>query len=64
MKPIREPDGGKVHFTPIWFPDATNYTVFTQVWDTWTPDGMLSINLNDYVSIDGSLYDDWYTNRE
>ena len=28
------------------------------------PDGMLSINLNDYVSIDGSLYDDWYTNRE
>ena len=30
----------------------------------WTPDGMLSINLNDYVSIDGSLYDDWYTNRE
>ena len=54
----------EVHFTPIWFPDATNYTVFTQVWDTWTPDGMLSINLNDYVSIDGSLYDDWYTNRE
>ena len=38
-----------VHFTPIWFPDSTNYTVFTQVWDTWTPDGMLSINLNDYV---------------
>ena len=26
--------------------------------------GMLSINLNDYVSINGSLYDDWYTNRE
>ena len=45
-------------------PDSTDYTVFTQVWDTWTPDGMLSINLNDYVSIDGSLYDDWYTNRE
>ena len=50
-----------VHFTPIWFPDSTNYTVFTQVWDTWTPDGMLSINLNDYVSINGSLYDDWYS---
>lgn len=53
-----------VHFTPLWFPDATNYTVYTQVWDTWTPDGMLSVNLNDYVSIQGSLYDDWYTNRE
>lgn len=52
-----------VHFTPLWFPDSTNYTVFTQVWDAWTPDGMLSINLNDYVSINGSLYDDWYTNR-
>ena len=39
-------------------------TIYTQVWDTWTPDGMLSINLNDYVSIQGSLYDDWYTNRE
>ena len=53
-----------VHFTPLWFPDATDYTIYTQVWDTWTPDGMLSINLNDYVSIQGSLYDDWYTNRE
>lgn len=49
-----------VHFTPLWFPDATDYTIYTQVWDTWTPDGMLSINLNDYVSIQGSLYDDWY----
>ena len=53
-----------VHFTPLWFPDATDYTIYTQVWDTWTPDGMLSINLNDYVSIQGSLYDDWYTNRD
>ena len=53
-----------VHFTPLWFPDAANYTIYTQVWDTWTPDGMLSVNLNDYVSIQGSLYDDWYTNRE
>ena len=44
-----------VHFTPLWFPDATDYTIYTQVWDTWTPDGMLSINLNDYVSIQGSL---------
>lgn len=54
----------KVHFLPVWFPDNTRYTIYTQVWDTWTPDGMLSINLNDYVSIQGSLYDDWYTNRE
>lgn len=53
-----------VHFTPLWFPDNRNYVIYTQVWDAWTPDGMLSVNLNDYVSIQGSLYDDWYTNRE
>jgi hypothetical protein len=53
-----------VHFTPIWFPDNSRYTVYTQVWDTWTPDGMLSIELTDYVQISGSLFDDWYTNRE
>lgn len=53
-----------VHFTPIWFPDGRNFVVYTQVWDAWTPDGMLSVNLNDYVSIQGSLFDDWYTNRE
>lgn len=53
-----------VHFTPVWFPDNSNYTVYTQVWDTWTPDGMLSIELTDYVLISESLFDDWYTNRE
>ena len=52
------------HFTPVWYPDRTSYTIYTQVWDTWTPAGMLSVNVNDYVSIQGSLFDDWYTNRE
>lgn len=53
-----------VHFTPVWFPDGTRYIIYTQVWDTWTPDGMLSVELSDYVQIDQSLFDDWYTNRE
>ncbi len=53
-----------VHFTPVWFPDAADYTAYTRVWDAWTPDGMLSVNLNDYVTINQNLYDDWYTNRE
>ena len=53
-----------VHFTPLWFPDNSRYTVYTQVWDTWTPDGMLSEELSDYVLINESLFDDWYTNRE
>jgi len=54
----------KTHFTPVWYPDATHYTAYTQVWDTWTPDGMLSINLDDYITIQGSIYDDWYTSRD
>lgn len=53
-----------VHFLPVWFPDGKRFVVYTQVWDTWTPDGMLSVNVNDYVSIQGSLFDDWYTSRE
>ena len=52
------------HFTPVWFPDGAKYEVYSQVWDAWTPDGMLSVNLSDYVLIQGSLFDDWYTNRE
>lgn len=54
----------KVHFTPLWFPDQTSYTVYTYVLDAWTPSGMLSVNLNDSVEIDGSLYDDWFSKRE
>lgn len=53
-----------VHFTPVWFPDATDYTIYTYVIDAWTPAGMLSINLSDSVTINGSLFDDWHTKRE
>lgn len=54
----------RVHFTPLWYPDGTAYTVYTYVIDIWTPAGMLSLNLNDNVQIQGSLYDDWYSKRE
>ncbi len=53
-----------VHFTPVWYPDGTNYTVYTYIIDAWTPSGMLSVNVNDAVQIQGSLFDDWYTKRE
>ena len=46
-----------VHFTPLWFPDATDYTIYTQVWDTWTPDGMLSINLLQLIHAAAKLVD-------
>lgn len=52
-----------VHFTPVWYPDK-KYTIYTYVIDVWTPAGMLSINLNDYIEIEGSVYDDWHTKRE
>lgn len=53
-----------VHFSPVWYPDHSDYTVYTRVIDAWTPAGMLSVNVNDSVDIDGSLFDDWYTKRE
>lgn len=53
----------RAHFVPVWFPNGA-YTVYTWLLDAWTPAGMLSMNLNDYVTVQGSLFDDWYTNRE
>jgi len=53
----------RVHFLPVWYPNGP-YTVYTWCLDAWTPAGMLSANLSDYVTVQGSLYDDWYTNRE
>ncbi len=53
-----------VHFSPVWYPDHSDYTVYTRIIDAWTPAGMLSVNVNDSVEIDGSLFDDWYTKRE
>ncbi len=49
----------RVHFSPVWFPNG-QYRVNTHIYDVWTPAGMLSANISDYVSISGSLYDDWH----
>lgn len=51
--------GRRTHFSPIWMPDG-NYTVYTYVMDSWTPDGMLSANLTDSVQISGNLWSDWH----
>ena len=53
-----------VHFSPVWYPDGVPYTVYTYIIDAWTPVGMLSLNVSDSIQIQGSLYDDWYSNRE
>ncbi len=49
----------RVHFTPLWFPDE-RYSVYAEIIDLWTPDGMLRINVTDDVTIDGDLYMDWH----
>jgi len=49
----------RTHFTPIWMPDGA-YTVNTWLIDAWTPDGMLSMNLTDSLTIRGNLWQDWH----
>ena len=49
----------RTHFTPIWYPDGS-YTPYTWLLDCWTPAGMLSMNLNDSITIDGNLWSDWH----
>lgn len=49
----------RTHFTPIWYPDGS-YTVYTWLIDSWTPAGMLSMNLTDSLTIRGNLWQDWH----
>ncbi|NNJ28729.1 hypothetical protein [Lacrimispora defluvii] len=49
----------RTHFSPIWMPDGA-YTVNTWLIDGWTPDGMLSANLTDSMTIRGNLWQDWH----
>ncbi|MGK9250249.1 hypothetical protein [Paenibacillus humicus] len=49
----------RVHFTPIWFPDGP-YTPITRILDAWTPDGMLTMQLQDTITIAGNLFSDWH----
>lgn len=49
----------RTHFSPIWMPDGA-YTVNTWLIDGWTPEGMLSANLTDNLTIKGNLWQDWH----
>lgn len=49
----------RVHFTPIWFPDG-HYKPLTRILDAWTPDGMLTVQLQSFVTISGNLFSDWH----
>lgn len=49
----------RTHFSPIWFPDGS-YTPYTWLIDSWTPAGMLCMNLTDSVTIRDNLWTDWH----
>lgn len=51
--------GQPVHFSPVWFPDG-RYTTYAECLDSWTPAGMLQINLTDDMTIRESLFSDWH----
>lgn len=54
----------RVHFTPIWFPDDSYYTVYAEVFDVWCPAGQLSVRLTDNILIKGNVFDDWHVGPE
>ena len=54
--------GNRMHFTPMWFPDG-EYKINYDCFDIWTPAGMLTGTTGAKVIIDGSMYDDHYTQR-
>lgn len=49
----------RVHFTPIWYPDGS-YIPITRVLDAWTPDGMLTLQLQSSITISDTLFSDWH----
>ena len=53
-------DYGRIHFTPLWYPDG-NYTAAVLQSDCWTPAGMISrVSNTNTITISGSAYDDWF----
>ena len=54
-------NGSRYHATPLWFPDGS-YSLKYHVYDKWCPAGMLTGYTYASVTIDGSMYDDLYTN--
>lgn len=49
----------RCHFTPVWYPNG-EYKIYAEALDLWTPAGMLQVSLNDYLNINGSVFDDWH----
>ena len=56
-------DYGRVHFTPLWYPDGDYFVQVVQS-DCWTPAGMITRTITlPRIIIEGSAYDDWYVGQ-
>lgn len=56
--------GNRIHYTPLWYPDDTEYTVPIYVMDAWTPGGQLTATVSDSILIYESCINDWYIHIE
>ena len=54
--------GSRMHKTPIWYPDG-EYSIKFEVYDLWTPAEVLTATDYAVINIKGSMYDDYYTQR-
>lgn len=53
--------GDDAHYTPIWYPDSTDYRIYVRMNFAYTPNGALSIGgQSDSIRISGNVYDDWH----
>ncbi len=53
----------RVHFTPIWYPDNSEYNIEIVMFDYWTPAGQIYDHKTYRLHIDGALYDNWYATK-
>lgn len=57
-------EGDRLHFTPLWYPNGS-YTVGVYAYDCWTPAGMIKMtDVANSLTINGSLYDDYFIGRK
>ena len=49
----------RIHFIPVWFEDG-EYVVSVTATRVWTPAGMITAIRNVSLTVDGTIYDDWY----
>jgi len=50
----------RVHYTPWWVPDGTEYDIITRSDFAYTPTGKLAIfGISNAITIEGNIYDDW-----